>query len=231
MRTVITALVVGIVVTVFGLPAAAQLSEYQSTLQLRYWGAGNGFGFGSIMATDPASSWGATLRMDSRTNPWSFSGRYDSMSITPTTWVWNGASFWDANVHYRFGRSLNSYLGLLAGYGGANLNSTLSPSAAGSASGFRFGAEFMTRQPAGWYFTGEATYGPSWSTSPAGFTGLGNLNVTDLRGAVGYEFEGGWGLEAGWRYLTGTTPSTSVCPGGCNFQFSGVTAALTFRKP
>jgi hypothetical protein len=151
------------------------------------------------------------------------------MSVTPTTWFWNGATVWDANVHYRIGPSLNSYLGILAGYGGISLN-PIDPGHTGSTSGFRIGAEFMVRQPAGWYFTGEGTYGPSWNSSFPAFPAVAAGNITDLRAAVGYEFSGGWGLEGGWRYVNWAIPNSAGCTGGCNFQFSGVTAALTFRR-
>lgn len=106
------------------------------------------------------------------------------------------------------------------------------PTQVGSASGPRIGAEFLHRQPSGLYFTGQAVYGFSWATSFTAFPGLPNGNATDLRIAAGYEFAGGWGVEAGWRYLSWRVPTGPGCisPGGCEWQFSGVTAALTFRR-
>ncbi|MGH2403439.1 MAG: hypothetical protein ACRDGN_03140 [bacterium] len=209
--------------------AAAQVSQYQTTLQLRYWGANFGAGAGSITARDSASTWGITLRGDTRTNPWSFSARYDSMSVTPGNFAFNGASFWDVNAHYRFGANLNTYFGLFVGYGGISTRGAAAAQT-GDTSGVRLGAEFLTRLPAGTYFTGDVAFGPSWSSNYSSFPGMAAGNTTDWRVAVGQEFAGGWGAELGWRYYTWTIPSSSGCPGGCNFEFSGVTAALTFRR-
>lgn len=231
MRNLAVVLAVIALVAASTVPAAAQ--NYQTTIQIRYWGAGYGFGFGAVTATDAASTWGGTLRVDHKNQPWSFSARYDSMSVTPLNWGWNGATFWDANVHYRFGiggsQNLNTYAGLFVGYGGISVNSAGAASS-GSGSGFRIGAEFMNRMTSGLYVTGDVAYGPSWSTSFTGFAGMANGTTWDYRAAIGYEFQGGWGLEAGWRYVTWTVPSTAGCPGGCNWLFSGVTAALTFRR-
>lgn len=120
MRNLAVVLAVIALVAASTVPAAAQ--NYQTTIQIRYWGAGYGFGFGAVTATDAASTWGGTLRVDHKNQPWSFSARYDSMSVTPLNWGWNGATFWDANVHYRFGiggsQNLNTYAGLFVGYGG-----------------------------------------------------------------------------------------------------------------
>ncbi len=227
MRMFIVALVVAVVVATASMPAAAQ--NYQTTLQIRYWGTGLGAGAGSITSTDSGSAWGGTLRLDSMGSPYSFSARYDSISVTPTNFPFTRFGLWDANVHYRFGPSLNSYVGVFVGYGGISGQANV-PSSVGSTSGFRLGAEVFHRMPNGWYVTGDAAYGPSWSSNFAAFPAMASGNTADLRAAVGYEFQGGWGLEAGWRYYTWTIPSSSGCPGGCNFQFSGVTAALTFRR-
>ncbi len=229
MRIAVIALVVAAVLTAASLPAAAQISQYQTTFQVRYWGANFGAGAGSIMARDPASTWGASVRLDSRTTPWSFSAHYDSMTVTPTTFVFNGASLWDVNAHYRFGHSLNTYFGLFIGYGGASLRSAV-PSSVGNTSGFRFGAEFLTRLPARWYVTGDVAYGPSWTSNFAAFPGTAAGNTADWRLAVGHEFAGGWGAEVGWRIYTWAIPNSPGCPGGCNFEFNGVTLGITFRQ-
>jgi hypothetical protein len=231
MRTLFISLTIATLLAFIGQPAAAQ--NYQTTIQINYWGAPLSFGNPSpTVASDTASAWGARLRLDSKTSPWSFSGGFNALSITPVNWPWNSGTVWDVNAHYRFGANanLNSYLGLIAGFGGVSVNSPV-VGQNGSSSGFRVGAEFMVRQPAGWYFTGEGTYGPSWSTNFSGFPGAASSNVIDLRAAVGYEFSGGWGLEAGWRWYdwkTGTGPGC-LAP-GCETTFSGVTAAITFRK-
>lgn len=231
MRSVVVALVVAVVVATASLPAAAQ--TYQTTIQIRYWGTGLSFGNPAPpTAMDSGSAWGGTLRLDSRNNPWSFSARYDAVNVTQVTLPWTTASMWDAKVHYRFGPSLNSYAGVYAGYAGVSQNSAPFPTFNGSASGFLLGAEFMHHMaPGGWYVTGEAAYGISWNTSAPSAPGIAASNVTDLRIATGYEFMGGWGLEAGWRYYSWRIGAGPGCTApGCEFQFSGVTAALTFRK-
>lgn len=97
-------------------PVRAQMTNYQTTFGVHYWGAPLSFGNPAPpIASDAGSGWGLTLRLDHRQSPWSFSGRYDSLSVTPVNWPWNGAGSWDANVHYRFGPNLDSYLGVLAG--------------------------------------------------------------------------------------------------------------------
>jgi hypothetical protein len=231
MRTSIIVLVAATLVAVTSLPAAAQ--NYQSTFRFQYWGAPLNFGNPAPpTASDSASAWGVGLRMDSRSSPYSFSARYDWSTVTPVNWPWNSAAFWDANVHYRFGQSLDTYFGVLAGWGGVNVGSAIAGQV-GSGNGPRVGAEFLVRQPGGLYFTGEATYGFSWSTNLAGFPGTGPGNTTDLRAAVGYEFSQGWGVELGWRSLTWRIPTSAPgCPAapGCEMQFSGVTAALTYRR-
>ncbi|MDR7554518.1 MAG: hypothetical protein QN157_02830 [Armatimonadota bacterium] len=216
-----------------GMPAAAQNGPYQWWVQLRYWGSGLDFGNPAPpSAHDNGSGWGGTVRLDHRTMPWSLSFRYDTLSITPNNWVWDRFSVWDASVHYRFGPSLDSYFGLLAGWQGTSLNAPGSPPNTGSATGLRLGVEALHRSGP-WYFTGEASY--AWLTN-SGFTGfnLANGNATDLRAALGYEFQGGWGLEVGWRQYTWRIPDApgSGCPTapGCEFRFSGITAALTFRR-
>jgi hypothetical protein len=227
MRLLIVLLAIIALVAASSLPAAAQ--NYQTTLQIRYWGTGEGAGAGMITATDAGSAWGGTLRIDSRSRPWSFSGRYDSISVTAVNFAFTGFGLWDVNAHYRFGPSLNSYVGVFVGYGGISTQSA-SPGSVGSTSGFRLGAEAFQRMQGGMYVTGDVAYGPSWSSNFAGFPGMAAGNIFDGRAAIGYEFQGGWGIEAGWRYYTWTIPSSNGCPTGCNFQFSGVTAALTFRR-
>jgi hypothetical protein len=227
LRIIFVTLVIATLLAFISQPAAAQ--NFQTTLQINYWGAPLNFGAsGALIASDTSSAWGARLRLDSKTNPWSFSGGFNSLSVTPFNWPWNSGTIWDANVHYRFGANLNSYLGVLAGYGGASVGSAIAGAAA-SSSGFRFGAEFMVRQPTGWYFTGEGSYGPSWTTTYGGAAGASS-NIVDLRAAVGYEFQGGWGLEAGWRWYDWKTGTVPCMAPGCEWQFTGVTAAITFRK-
>lgn len=213
-------------------PVHAQMPDYQTTLGIHYWGAPLRFGNPAPpSASDSGSGWGFTLRMDHRQSPWSLSGRYDSLSVTPLNWPWNRAALWDAHIHYRFGPSPESYFGVLAGWGGVNVTAIV-PAQDGSATGPRIGAEFMQRMPGGLYLTGQVAYGFSWTTSLVGFPGTPNSTVTDWRIAAGYEFAGGWGLEAGWRSLSWRIPTSSGCPGptGCEMVFSGVTAALTFRR-
>jgi hypothetical protein len=230
MRTCIVALVVAALIAGTSLPAAAQNTNFQTTFQLRYWGAGLAFGNPAPpTATDSGSGWGATIRLDSRNSPWGFSARYDSLSITPTNWVWNGATLYDVNVHYRFGPSLNQYLGVFAGYGYVSPADTTGLAVnIGSASGLRYGVEFLVRQPSGLYLTGDVAFG-SWST--VGGAGWGPSSVTDYRAAIGYDFQGGWGLEAGYRFVSWRVGAGGGCGGvGCEWQFSGLTAALTFRR-
>jgi len=229
MRRFFIALTIVAVVATVTVPAGAQTNGYQSIIQLRYWGSGLAFGNPAPpSATDSGSGWGATLRVDSRTSPWSFSARYDSLSITPTNWVWNGASMYDANLHYRFGPSLDQYIGIFAGYGYVSpADITGFAVNIGSASGLRYGAEFLWRQPSGLYLTGDVAFG-SWSTT--GGAGWGPSSITDYRLAVGYEFQGGWGVEGGYRYLSWRVGAGGGCPAGCEWQFSGLTAALTFRR-
>lgn len=230
MRTIIVALIVATILITVSQPAAAQ--QFQATLHLNYWGAPLSFGNPSPpTASDSASSWGAKIRLDSKTNPWSFSAGFDSMNVTMGNWPWSGGTFWDANVHYRFGSNLNSYFGVFAGYGGIALNSPIA-SQVGSTNGLRLGAEFLVRQPSGWYYTGQGSYGPSWTSNFSAFPGIASGNIYDLRAAVGYEFSGGWGLEAGWQYVDWKIPASTGCsgPGGCEWRFSGVTAAVTFRR-
>jgi hypothetical protein len=223
------ALIAVIAVATVGQAAAAQPSQFQTTLQLRFWDPDLMFSIPPFSATDSARGWGGSLRVDSRNSPWSFSARYDSQHVDFFNWLWDRANLWDVNFHYRFGPSLNSYVGLLAGYGSASLQSPFA-GFSGGASGLRAGVEFLYRQPSGWYVTGEGSYGPSWSTDIPGLGGLlGNARVTDLRIAVGYEFTGGFGLEAGWRYYTVTLPSSSLCS-SCKWELSGLTAAVTFRR-
>lgn len=234
MRLVLTALTVAALVAVTAAPAAAQNTNYQATFKLQYWGAPfefTNFFAGPTPFSDSASTWGLSLRMDDRTRPWSFSARYDTMSVARVNTVWNQAQLWDVNVHYRFGTNLDQYVGVFLGYGGVSVNDPGGVNT-GSTSGFRLGADFMLRQPSGWYITGEGAYGPSWSSTFAAFPGMANGNVLDLRVATGYEFTGGWGLEVGWRYIDWDIPASTGCPTapGCQFQFSGVTAALTFRR-
>lgn len=231
MRIVLSTLVIAAVITLTAHPAGAQLSQYQATLQLRYWSTGLYFTQPAIplSATDSGSAWGGTLRIDHRTQPWSLSARYDSMSVTPATWVWNGASLWDANVHYRFGPSVNQYGGLFVGYGywsprdisGLAVNQ-------GNTSGLRYGAEFLWRQPSGLYLAGDVAFG-SWGAS--GFGGAPGASMTDYRLAAGFEFQGGWGIEGGYRYFATGLGTGGGCPvGGCEWRHSGFTAALTFRR-
>ncbi len=147
MRTIIVALISATLLIVAAQPAAAQ--PYQATLHLDYWGAPLNFGNpGPPTASDSASSWGAKIRLDSRTNPWSFSAGFDSMNVTRANWPWTSGTFWDANVHYRFGSNLNSYLGVFAGYGGISLNSPVA-SQVGSTNGLRLGAEWLDRSTRG----------------------------------------------------------------------------------
>jgi hypothetical protein len=230
MRWVTVLIAVIALVAASSLPAAAQ--NYQTTIQIRYWGTN--FNFGNPApptAANAGSAWGGTLRFDQTNGPWSFSGRYDAISATISAWPWDSGSVWDANVHYRFGVNPGTYLGLFAGYGGISVNSTPAPGQNGSGSGFRIGAEFMNRQPTGLYFTGEIAYGPSWSSSFPGFPGLSSGNTWDGRVAVGYEFMGGWGLEAGYRQVSWRIPTGPGCTApGCEYRFNGVTAALTFRR-
>ncbi|MDQ7859474.1 MAG: hypothetical protein QN174_00960 [Armatimonadota bacterium] len=230
MRTLAITLVATALILGTSLPAAAQNTNFQTTFQLRYWGAGFGSGAGAITATDSASTWGGTLRLDSRTSPWSFSGRYDSMSVTPSAWPFTSAYLWDANVHYRFGGgTLDQYFGLFAGYGSVSAFRG-DTAVRGTGSGFRIGAEFLVRQPGGFYFTADGAYGPSWSTTIQGFTGTAAGNVTDFKAALGYEMQSGVGLELGWRVVNWTIPTSPGCPSGCNFQFSGVVGAVTIRR-
>jgi hypothetical protein len=231
MRLASVALLLIVLMTVPALPAAAQFSNFQTTLHLRYWSAPLNFGNPAPpVASDSGSGWGLGLRFDSRNSPWSFSAEYDSLSITPSNWPWDRASFWSGNVHYRFGQDLNRYIGVFAGWAGLNENSPV-VGQSGSANGPRIGAEFLMRQPSGLYLSGQASYGFSWSTNLTGFPGASNSNTADLRAAVGYEFTGGWGLEVGYRYVNWKVPTGPGCLGpGCETRFSGVTAALTFRR-
>lgn len=229
MRAAIVIAVVVIALAVAPYPAAAQSPQFQYTLKLRYWDPGLSFSIPTASARDPSSGWGGSLRIDFKNSPWSLSGQYDSQSVSLFNAFWDRATFADVNVHYRSGSNLNSYFGLLAGYGWFSLGSPFA-GFSGSASGIRIGGEFLYRQPSGWYVTGDAAFGPSWSTNVSGLGGaLENASVTDLRIAVGYEFKGGLGLEAGWRSYTIQLPFSSLCA-SCQWQFSGVTAALTFRQ-
>jgi hypothetical protein len=227
MRIIGIALAIAAIVALAGQPAAAQ---YQATLQFRYWGTGLYFNQPTIpfSATDPGSAWGATVRLDHQTRPWSLSARYDSVSATPTNWVWSGASLWDANVHYRFGSNVNQYAGAFVGYGyWSPRDTTGSPLNQGSTSGLRYGAEFMWRQPSGLYFTGEAAFG-GWNAS--GFGGASSATMSDFRIAAGYEFQGGWGIEGGYRVFSTAVNANPGCPLGCDWRHSGLTAAITFRR-
>ena len=86
----------------------------------------------------------------------------------------------------------------------------------------------MWRQPSGLYFTGDVAFG-SWTAS--GFGGAPGGGMTDFRLAAGYEFQGGWGLEAGYRYLSTALGTGGGCPlGGCEWRNSGVTLGVTFRR-
>lgn len=230
MRTFVVILGVIALVAASSLPAAAQ--NYQTTVQIRYWGAGINFGNPSPpTATNSGSGWGGTLRLDQTARPWSFSARYDSISATISAWPWDSASVWDANVHYRFGVNPTTYLGVFAGYGGVRVNSTPTPGQNGSAAGFRIGAEFLNRQPTGLYFAGDIAYGPSWSSSFPGFPALAAGNTWDGRVAVGYEFMGGWGVEVGYRQFRWQIPTSPGCTTpGCEYRFAGITGALTFRR-
>jgi len=71
----------------------------------------------------------------------------------------------------------------------------------------RLGAEIMYRPPSRWYVTGEAAFAPSWSASGMGL-----------------------GLEAGWRSFTARMPVLGPACSNCSWEFTGVTAALTFRR-
>ncbi len=231
MRAIIVALIIATVVITVSQHAAA--GSFQTTVQVHYWGAPLDFGNPAPPTlSDTANTWGVALRLDDRTSRWSFSGRYDAMSVTPMPVPLYRASIWDANVHYRFGSSLNAYVGVLAGYGSVYFTSVM-PLQGGGANGLQVGAEFLVRRSSGWYFTGEAIYGPSWPTTIEATPGVPNSNVTALRAAVGYEFPGGWGLEGGWRYVSWKIPpSPTACatPPGCEIRLSGVTAAVTFRR-
>jgi hypothetical protein len=232
MRWVPVLIAVIALVAALSLPAAAQ--NYQTLFQIRYWGTNYNFGNpGPPTASNAGSAWGATLRFDQTNGPWSFSARYDGINATISAWPWTSASLWDVNAHYRFGVNPSTYVGLFVGYGGLSVNSSTTPSQNGTANGFRLGAEFMNRQPSGLYFTGDISYGPSWSTNLVGFPGTGSGNVWDGRAAVGYEFMGGWGVEVGYRQVSWRIPTSSPgCPTspGCETRWNGVTAALTFRR-
>ncbi len=231
-RSVLVVLAAAALVLGSIIPASAQL---QNTFQLHYWGTGITFQFGATgPLTDSGSAWGGSYRGDLLTKPWSVSAHYDSMSFTPSNWTWNSGTLWDVNAHYRFGPDLNKYFGVFVGYGGVSITSTGAPGNSGNAAGFRIGAEFLSRQPNGWFFAGDASWGPSWS--PSGFTGDPDIgaagNTYDYRIAVGREFQNGVGVELGWRGFSWNLPtSTPSCPSpGCTWTFSGVILGVTIRR-
>ncbi len=217
------------VLLVLALSSAAP-AQVQSTFQFRYWGTPFIFTNGAATGQNSASAFGLTVRGDSTTRPWGVSFRFDQVNATPTFWPWNRATLWDANLHYRFGSNLSNYWGLLAGYQRVSVTDPGTFNT-GSGGGVRIGTDFrwQTTPGMGWYATGEAAYGFSWGSSFPSFPGLTSGTATDYRVAVGYEFQGGIGLEAGYRQLRWNIPVSPGC-GPCIFEFSGWTAALTVRK-
>ncbi len=212
------------------IPASAQ---FQSTVDVHYWGTGLQFQNGSGPSpTDSGSAWGISYRGDALSSPWSVSVRYDSLSVTPSSWPWNSGSLWDVNGHYRFGPDLNKYFGVFVGYGSVNVASTSAPANTGGQSGARLGAEFLVRQPNGWFVSGDASYGPSWGGSFTGFPSVASGNVTDFRITGGREFANGASVELGWRSVNWNIPTSPGClaPNGCTWTFSGVIFGVNFRR-
>jgi hypothetical protein len=234
-KTAVALVMVAALILAPALPAYAS-SHIQHTFALRSWIPGPFFQNGPPPGvTDPASGLSLSYRADWKPPSHVFlSVNYSSLSVTPTSAPWNGVSFFDVNAHYRFGTDLiNRYFGIFAGYGSVSVASTIA-SQVGRGAGFRFGAEFLLRQPVPcpcWVFTGSAAWGPSWSTSFAAFPMLAAGRTTDYRLAIGRELANGFGFELGWRSYTWMIPTSPGCSApGCEWRWNGFTLGIFVRR-
>lgn len=232
----ITAVVALIVGTSSPVTAQGTSGGVATTLKLFYWNAplttSVNPGGGAFSVTDSGTGWGGYVRFDSRRTPWGVSLRYDTVNIQQSVSPWNQGAVFDANVHYRFDLDINSGLSLFGGYGVINLNSPGGGSNA-SGRGIRLGIDFLIREPPrGWYFSGTAAFGLAMASELTGVNGTANGNAYDVAFAVGYEFGGGLGLEAGWKWYNWRIPYSPGClfQDGCNTKFSGFVAGVTYRN-
>jgi hypothetical protein len=218
-----------VVLALFTVPAAAQ-----TYVAFRYWPGQTNVSLSGAPAFKAYDSnlFSLSLRRMVPSAPWSISFNLDTGGNSNFGGTWAGGTnssttYWNVNLHRDF-RGQNTNASIFLGFQSARTRTTFGTEQASSVDGLRVGADLMWHNgPWNLQAWGAVGISPRGQTTQPGLTtSSGSGSYNEYGAILGYTLAGGWGLEAGYRWLNFGVPAGGSFV-AADFRTSGFTFGIS----